>query len=152
LDARKMPTCGPKLCHVHQQSTTRKNSRWRMTAIAAARTKASTSRSSLASGDSGASFSTRGRSGCGSMASLLLRRERGFLQSLDLVAEAGGGFVVLAGDRLLEVGAELGELGLHLLRLGESTRRLAAVSRLAVDVLEQRRQLLAEDLVVVGAT
>src|SRR5262249_22052445 len=86
------------------------------------------------------------------MASLLLRRERGFLQSLDLVAEAGGGFVVLAGDRLLEVGAELGELGLHLLRLGESTRRLAAVSRLAVDVLEQRRQLLAEDLVVVGAT
>src|SRR5262249_49157256 len=69
----------------------------------------------------------------------------------DLLAQLGGLLVGLLVDRLDELPAELHQLGLRLAGLRHPPRRLAAVPRLAVDVLQERRQLLAELVVVVGA-
>src|SRR5207249_1837774 len=85
---------------------------------------------------------------------LALSRKRpgsAFLQRPNLVAQLGGFLVVFLVDRLLEAVAELHQLRLGLLVLRQPPRRLADVARLAVDVLQQRRQLLAELLVVVRA-
>src|SRR5262245_44154942 len=61
----------------------------------------------------------------------------------DPVAEAGGLLVVLLGDRLLQPVAQLHQLRLGLLVLGQAARRLAAVPGLAVDVLQKGEKFLA---------
>src|SRR6266540_4202364 len=73
------------------------------------------------------------------------------LEFANAVAEASGLLVRLAVDRLGQLLAQLHQLRLRLLVLGLAPRRLAAVLGLAVDVLQQRRQLVAELLVVVRA-
>jgi hypothetical protein len=63
----------------------------------------------------------------------------------------GGFLVVLFVDRLLEAVAELHQFTLRLLALRQAPRRLAAVARLTVNVLQERCQLLAELLIIVRA-
>src|SRR6516164_8358408 len=70
---------------------------------------------------------------------------------LDAVAQAGRLLVVFLIDRFEQLLAELDQLRLGLLVVGLAARRLAAMARLTVDVLQQRSQLLAEFLVVVRA-
>src|SRR5262245_5676853 len=55
------------------------------------------------------------------------------LQPADLVAQAGRLLVGLLADRLLELLAELDQLGLGLLALRQAARSLAGVASLAVD-------------------
>src|SRR5262249_21014831 len=69
----------------------------------------------------------------------------------DAVAEAGRLLVGFLVDRLQQLLAQLDQLRLRLLVLRQPAGRLAAVPRLAVDVLQERRQLVAELLVVVRA-
>src|SRR5262249_34039774 len=80
---------------------------------------------------------------------------RGFssplFEAADLVTDAGRLLVVLAGDGLLEAVSQLGPLGLRPPALTAPPGGLAAVLGLAVDVLQQRGQFVAELLVVVGA-
>src|SRR5262249_698866 len=66
-------------------------------------------------------------------------------------SQPGSLLVGFAVDRLQQLLAELDQLRLRLLALRQTARRLAAVLRLAVDVLQKRRQLLAKLLVVVRA-
>src|SRR5438876_3960098 len=72
-----------------------------------------------------------------------------FFEPADLVANLSGFLVRFAGDGLLQLLAKLHHFGLSLARLRQPTRRLADVPRLAVDILQERQQLLAEFVVVV---
>src|SRR5262249_15948804 len=74
-----------------------------------------------------------------------------FLKLADLVTELGGLFVSLARDGLMQLLPHLDQLRLGLLALRQPPRCLTAVSRVAVDVFQERLQLLAKLLVVVGA-
>src|SRR5437762_10560910 len=69
----------------------------------------------------------------------------------DAVAEFRRLLVRLAADRLLELFAQLDQFRLGLLRLRQAAGRLPHVAGLAVDVLQEREQLVAELLVVVRA-
>src|SRR4051812_13676284 len=69
----------------------------------------------------------------------------------DLVPDPGGRLVVLGRDGPLQVVAELDQGGLLLAVPGRPAGDLARVPGLVVDVLQQGHQLVAEDLVVVGA-
>src|ERR1700675_4538639 len=71
-----------------------------------------------------------------------------FFELLDAVAQAGSFFVVLASDGLFEAVAQLGQLRLGLFGLRIAARRLADVPGLAVNVLQQRQEILAERGVV----
>src|SRR6185369_14117184 len=73
-----------------------------------------------------------------------------FFQCLDLVANTSGFFVVFFVDGLFEAVAKLQQVRLCLLVLRQSSRRFADVVSLAVNVLQEGRQLFAELLVIVG--
>src|SRR3954451_16062121 len=74
------------------------------------------------------------------------------LDGLDLVPDPGRGLVVLGGDGPLQVVAELDQGRLLLAGARGAAGNLARVPRLVVNVLQQGHQLVAEDLVIVGAT
>src|SRR5262249_7351937 len=74
---------------------------------------------------------------------------RVLLEVSDLVAEPGRILVVLGGHGPFQLVAQLDQLGLALAVAGSPPGDLAAVANLLVDVLQQRHQLVAEDLVVV---
>src|SRR5262249_50123930 len=74
-----------------------------------------------------------------------------FFEPLDRVAQFGGFLVIFLGNRLLEAIPELDKLRLRLLVLGQTARHLAAVPDLAVDVFQQRQQILAKCLIVMRA-
>ena len=83
---------------------------------------------------------------------MVLRTEPSF-QLPDIVADAGRLLVSFLVDRLQQLLAQLNQLRLHLLVLRPTSRHLAGVlGRIAVNVLQQRQQLVAELVVVVGAT
>src|SRR5262249_43785032 len=74
-----------------------------------------------------------------------------FLQLADAVANAGRLLVGLLVDRLCQLLAQLDELRLVLLGLRQSSRGLAAVLGVAVNVLQQRGEVFTEGVVVVRA-
>ena len=72
--------------------------------------------------------------------------------ALDLVTQPRGCLVVFGGHRPLQLVAKLDQRRLLLRVPRGPLGHLAGMPGLSVDVLEQRHQLVAEDLVIVGTT
>src|SRR5438552_12749144 len=75
-----------------------------------------------------------------------------FLELTDAIAEPSRILISLAGDRLVQLLAQLNQLRLGLLVLRQPPRRLAAMADLAMDILQQRTQFLAKFLIIVWTT
>jgi hypothetical protein len=74
------------------------------------------------------------------------------LEPSNAITELGSFLIILAVDGLEQLFAELDQLGLRLLSLGQAARRLARVFRgIAVDTFQERQELLTELFVVVRA-
>src|SRR5208283_3763508 len=110
----------------------------------------------------GSSQRARGRSGTGSIGWSLLCSDgpvgRTFLADLpstlfqlaDAVPNPGCLLVGFLGDRLVQLLSQLDQLRLRLLGLREAPRRLAGVSGVAVNILQEGQQIFAKLLVVIG--
>ena len=75
-----------------------------------------------------------------------------FFQPTDLVAQPAGFLIRLFVDRLQQLFAQMDQLRLRLLVLRQTARRFAAVLGFAVNVLQQRYQLVAEHYIVMRTT
>src|ERR1700722_12862401 len=68
-------------------------------------------------------------------------------QPANVVADLGGFLIGFPRKRLVQLLPQYDQFGLFLFGLGQAARGLSAVASFAVDVLEERSQLLAKCLV-----